>query len=220
MVKKIKSLKSQNIGYLTIYVVYCIAVYVVFITGTLEFWNSLTETFAELNSKETLTAIIAPILAIILIGIFTADFKAKLVFLRSKNVLPGHRAFSQLGKKDSRFIITDLERLLGNLPVDPIKQNALWYKLFKKCEHESSVADAHRIFLLTRDLTAISFLFLCLGTLSIIIQHSNILTTLWYAIYMLVHFLVIGLTARHYGNRFVCNVLASSITANDASQDS
>lgn len=212
MSKKEKSLKSQNLPKITIYVIYCIAVYVVFTTGTSDFWESLIERFDVLNLSEGMVAIVAPIFSIILIGIFSADFKARLVYLRWNYALPGHRAFSHLAQSDPRIDISELEHKLGNLPINPKKQNSIWYKLLKKQEHITSVKDSHKVFLLTRDLTAISFIFSLVGTLAFMFQNQATGKIIGYLVFMLLHYILISISARHYGNRFVCNVLAAEVS--------
>jgi hypothetical protein len=52
-------------------------------------------------------------------GLLSAELKARLVFLRWKHALPGHRAFSVYAKNDPRIDFVRLQRALGNkLPVD------------------------------------------------------------------------------------------------------
>src|SRR5208282_2578569 len=48
----------------------------------------------------------------------------------------------------------------GAFPVDPVDQNRAWYRLFKTVEKEPAVDQVHRDFLLLRDYTALSVLFL------------------------------------------------------------
>ncbi|NQT62979.1 MAG: hypothetical protein HQ556_08495 [Candidatus Marinimicrobia bacterium] len=212
MSKPVKSLKSQNRPALTAFIIYCLAVYIVFTTGTTEFWKSLIERFDALNSKDGMVAFIAPILCVVITGILSVSIKEALVFFRYKNALPGHRAFSKLAHKDKRFKAADIENKMGIIPEDPDEQNAEWFKLYKRYESDTSIIEAHKIFLLTRDLTAISFIFLILGTASFSLQQQVSSPAFRYFIYMLVHYLSIGLAARNYGNRFVTNVFAVYVT--------
>jgi hypothetical protein len=52
--------------------------------------------------------------------------KARLVFLRWRHALPGHRAFSKYAVRDPRIDVSSLEKLHGgSLSVDPVEQNQI-----------------------------------------------------------------------------------------------
>jgi hypothetical protein len=59
-----------------------------------------------------------------------SDFKAKIIFTRWKDPLPGCRAFSEYGPKDPRINLQKLKAKYGSLPRKSREQNVLWYKLF------------------------------------------------------------------------------------------
>lgn len=82
---------------------------------------------------------------------------------RWRNALPGHRAFSRLVKKDSRIDEEKPKLKLGELPEEPKSQNSLWYSLYKKCSDAITVSEAHKTFLLARDLATVSFVFAIMG---------------------------------------------------------
>jgi hypothetical protein len=94
------------------------------------------------------------------------------------------------------------------LPESAKEQNAFWYKLYKKTESDSTVAQAHQHFLLFRDLAALSLiaapivglLFFSLG-FELGISASG-------AIILLIQYSVTAVAAKNNGNRFVTNVLA------------
>ena len=48
------------------------------------------------------------------LAIYSAGMKARLVFLRWKNALPGHRAFSIYGLSDPRVDMDRIKKSLGN----------------------------------------------------------------------------------------------------------
>src|SRR5712671_5918274 len=53
-------------------------------------------------------------------GLLSAETKARLVFLRMKDALPGHRAFSKYAASDPRVDISNLKKICGNkFPDDP-----------------------------------------------------------------------------------------------------
>ena len=93
-------------------------------------------------------------------GLLDSNTKARLVFWRWSDPLPGSFAFSRYMHRDPRVDLKALRKALGRLPIKPREQNALWYRLFKSVEREPTVVDAHRQFLLTRDYAAVAFLLL------------------------------------------------------------
>lgn len=111
---------------------------------------------ALVDLKHTLSLVL-PLATLILDGIVTSDFKAVLVYWKWKNPLPGHEAFTVHGPEDNRVDMNALEAEHGPLPTDPVEQNLLWYKLSKATADRASVDEAHYAWLLTRDLTNLSF---------------------------------------------------------------
>ena len=61
---------------------------------------------------------------------------------------------------DPRIDPARLAEKRGVLPDDPQEQNRLWYRIYKQHGEEPGVIDAHQGFLLARDLTALSVVFL------------------------------------------------------------
>lgn len=98
----------------------------------------------------------APVVVLLLTSLLPSDGKAVLVFWRFRNVLPGHRAFSKHASADPRVNMESLRKNVGAFPEDPKEQNGAWYRLFKKVEADPSVAQAHKHYLLFRDLAALS----------------------------------------------------------------
>ena len=88
----------------------------------------------------------------------TSDVKARIVFLRWNNPLPGSEAFSKHIKCDPRIDVKALEKSHEPFPSDPDEQNALWYKLYKSVESEPAVLQVHRAFLFARDYTSLSLI--------------------------------------------------------------
>lgn len=84
--------------------------------------------------------------------------KARLVYFRWKNPLPGFRAFSEHLQTDSghRINVTALRAKYTSLPSDEAEQNTLWYKFLQQHSSNGAVLHTHRLFLLFRDLTWIS----------------------------------------------------------------
>ena len=93
-------------------------------------------------------------------GLISAEAKARLVFLRWRHALPGHRAFSKYAASDPRIDVAKLKKVCGNkFPEDPVEQNRTWYRLYKAVEGNPSVVQVQRDFLLMRDYAALAALF-------------------------------------------------------------
>ena len=102
----------------------------------------------------------------------------------------------------------NLLRKMGSLPQDPKEQNTKWYSLYKRYSESVTVKEAHRSFLLARDLCSVSFLFAVFGPWGLLLfQHTGKWALLYFVVMVLQYF-VLALVAQNYGNRFVCNVIA------------
>jgi hypothetical protein len=143
----------------------------------------------------------------ILNGLLTPNQKAILVFWRFRHILPGNRAFSFHAHKDARIDSKNLALLYPNLPRNPVDQNRLWYKIYKSNSGDIAIVKSHKDFLLARDLTSMSFLFLIgIGIPSLILVRQPI--KWYYAVFLLIQYLIMVILAKNHGNRFVRNVLA------------
>jgi hypothetical protein len=74
---------------------------------------------------------------------FDAPMKARLVFWRWTDPLPGARAFSVLVYKDPRIDIAALRAKIGELPTSPREQNSLWYKLYLAVQNDTRVVQVN-----------------------------------------------------------------------------
>ncbi len=183
------------------------ALYITFQAVPSRFWEKLVSTFTEVQLKDGLLVALSPILALVLTGIISSKFKARLVFWRWKYPLPGHRAFSKLASTDPRVNIKILEQKLGEISMDPIEQNRLWFNIYKGQADKPTIKESHRSYLLARDLTSIAFIFAFLGFLGLILFGHKFNWALLYFVVMSGHYGILAVTARNLGNRFVCNVL-------------
>lgn len=118
-----------------------------------------------LVSPKAVLGLVMPFVTLVLDGIVSADTKAVLVYWRLRNPLPGCEAFTKHGPADTRVDMKTLERRYGPFPVAANHQNQLWYKLFKAAEDQPSVAQAHRMSLMTRDLTSLGVAIIPLGAI-------------------------------------------------------
>jgi hypothetical protein len=213
-----KTLKQANLNYLRGFIVLNIIGFLfvakIDISGMIDFLN------LEINSSKILNKLAEDaiglsfvsvslyILTTLLAGLIDSDTKVKLIYLKRKDMLPGCRAFSDYMYKDPRVEPEIIEINHGTLPTEPNKQNSLWYRIYKKYQNEQPVLDAHRNFLLMRELFGIHLIcFFGLG----VAGYFTIDNRSHYGIYLLVlaaTLILLALAARNYGVRLVTNVLA------------
>jgi hypothetical protein len=66
-------------------------------------------------------------------GLMDPMMKARLVFLRWQDPLPGSRAFSEVGRCDPRIDMDRLEKHFGPFPEPGAAQNRLWFGFTRPC---------------------------------------------------------------------------------------
>jgi hypothetical protein len=161
------------------------------------------------------------LIATVINGQLSAEAKARIVFLRWRNALPGHRAFSQLAAKDSRIDLGRLKKACGNkLPDDPADQNSVWYRLYKSVENKPSVEQAQRDFLLMRDYAGLAAICITIFGLAAIVEIQSLRVSLLYVAGLVVQFLLVRQAAANYGTRFVTTVMAEKSSAPSPRQSS
>lgn len=105
---------------------------------------------------------------------FDHEIKARIIFLRWTDPLPGSRAFSEYVKRDPRIDMVRLEQKIGHFPVEPARQNALWYSLYRTIQSKPEVTNIHKEYLIMRDWACITvLLFLLLMPLAFIMFFST-----------------------------------------------
>jgi hypothetical protein len=174
-------------------------------------WNDWTFSNWESLTAEIQRGLPAG-LALILVGIvsaqLSADTKARLVFGRWRNPLPGSRAFTTYLSQDPRINVARLSETYGPFPTDPRQQNAKWYALYKSVESDPSVVQVHREFLFARDYACLSAMMLIvLIPIAFPVFPSRAIAMTYGAI-LLAQLLLVARAARHHGVRFVTTVLA------------
>ena len=202
-----KYLKTKNAPYIWTFLGVNIALLLAIrLSGTADL-ASLNAIWSQLTLKDGIAAAALPILAVILAGVLGDTGKARIVFWRLWNPLPGCRAFSRFVHEDPRINSAALMAKLGELPAEPRQQNALWYIIYKKQAEKATVVQAHKVYLLARDLTAVSAVLLCLFPAAVIASNMTLRLKLGYTGYLVLQYVITAAAARNYGNRFVTNVL-------------
>jgi hypothetical protein len=201
-------LKSKNAVYLWSFIGANLAIFFSLVVSKGFTGSSVDHFWGRVTAKDGIIAASMPILAIVLSGVLSDLGKARVVFWRWHNPLPGCRAFTRLISSDPRIDVPALRRKLGELPRDPRAQNALWYRLYREHSTDIKISEAHRTYLLTRDMATISILFVVLFSIGLVVGSVNWRTVVPYTGALIAQYLLVASAARNYGTRFVLNVLA------------
>lgn len=199
-----KSLKSQNLVWLWSVVAADAVVLLL-----LAFPGSLTP--ASIKDYAWLRAggaVVAPVVVLLLTSLLSSDTKAVLVFWRFTETLPGHRAFSVYAVNDSRIDQDALRKNVGTFPDAAKDQNTMWYKLYKKVDSDVAVVQAHRHYLLFRDLATLSLLLAPILAILLYAAGASLTTSGIALAFIIVQYAATAVAARQNGIRFVTNVLA------------
>ncbi len=204
-------IKSENRKWLIGYLLLHIVMFTLFSSLINFSLNDADQLISKLKDPQGFIPLTAAILIIVLEGIFKNSVKEFLVFWRFKNRLTGHRAFSHIGPSDPRIDMERVKQLFPHgLPVDPKEQNNEWFRLYRQYQDELQVFHSHKAFLLTRDLTSLTILFIPLSILGHFLLGSKPQMLIYHLLILVMLFVVISLSAKHYGERFVANVLAEA----------
>lgn len=166
---------------------------------------------ATLTGLATMRALVTPVMPVavlLLTGLLSPNLKAVLVYWKVKNPLPGCAAFTKHAPADPRIDMSVLKKNVGALPTDPVEQNSKWYKLYKMVVDDRSVVEANKLYLMYRDMAAMSLPLIILVPFGLWIAGASTSTS-WIAVaFFAIQFLVCSLSARNSGIRLVTNVLA------------
>jgi hypothetical protein len=180
-------------------------------------WDSISASGIDSlfkNASNLLPVGLAIVLTTVANALISSENKARLVFFRWEHALPGHRAFSKYAHTDPRVDVTRVKRALGNkMPNAPEQENQIWYRWLKETEKNSAVEQSHRDFLLLRDYTALSALFLIGFGLAAWLAIESVQARLVYILALLAQFLIVRHAAATVGARFVCTVIAHKTSA-------
>lgn len=201
-------LKSKNAVYLWSFTGANLAIFFSLLVSKGFAASSVEQAWGRVTAKDGIVATTIPLLTIVLSGVIGDFGKARLVFWRWSNPLPGCRAFTQLINTDPRIDVAALVKSLGEFPKEPKSQNALWYHLYQGIKADMKISEAHRIYLLTRDMATISVLFFALFSAGVIASPVNAKSAAVYVLTLLMQYVLVASAARNYGNRFVLNVLS------------
>ena len=155
-----------------------------------------------------LTTTVIPVAVLLIVNVLPHKVKCMLVYWKPYGWLPGCEAFTKYGLNDPRVDMARLAAKVRPLPTDPVKQNSRWYQLYKAKADEIEVAEAHKLFLMYRDMATITAFLIPLTPLALYLAYAPAASQWMSAGALLVQYLVTALSARHSGVRLVTNVLA------------
>ncbi|MDT0136969.1 hypothetical protein [Acidovorax sp. PRC11] len=200
----LRSLKSLNMVWLVSIALVDMLVVVALVAPE---WLQ-TESWTRSGMARLAASIAMPALVLLVANLLPHDVKAMLVYWKPLGNLPGSQAFTKHGPSDPRIDMGALKRNVGVLPKDPNEQNAKWYKLYRQVSSETEVMEAHRLFLLYRDMAAVSLLLGMTVPLALLYAGTSAAAVAGTAALFLVQYLATAVSARWSGVRFVCSVLA------------
>lgn len=199
-----RSLKSLNMKWIVLLAAADVLFVLLFIAPDLLRGATLT----QIGIGRVLTTTVMPVVVMLIVNVLPHDVKSMLVYWKPLGVLPGCEAFTKYGPRDPRVDMAALKKNVGALPTKSTEQNSKWYKLYKQVPNEPEVQEAHKLFLMYRDMAVLSLPLIALVPLSLNVAGvSNSTLALAVGLFV-VQYLLTALSARWSGIRFVCNVLA------------
>jgi hypothetical protein len=200
-------LKGQNMWWLRLFIGLNLAVFLLVATGQKLTAGSIEHFWQRLSPKDGLLALSFSLATIVLNAVLGDLGKARLVFWRWTNPLPGCRAFTRIMLTDPRVDMVRLRAKVSPIPSEPKEQNAVWYRLYKAHGDKQTILEAHRAYLLTRDMAALAAVFVISFSLGAFITAIGWKLATLYSGALLAQYLIVATSARNYGKRFVANVL-------------
>jgi len=199
-----RSLKSLNMKWLVLLVAADVLFVILFVAPGLFSGGTLT----QIGIGRVLTTTVIPVVVLLIVNVLPHDVKSMLVYWKPLGVLPGCEVFTKYGPRDPRIDMVALKKNVGTFPTESAEQNSKWYKLYKQVPNEPEVWEAHKLFLMYRDMAVLSLPLVVLVPLSLNVAGASNSTLALAAGLFIIQYLLTALSARWSGIRFVCNVLA------------
>jgi hypothetical protein len=210
--EKERLIKDQNRKLLVCYLMANIIVFSLFAAFVPSTFEDINNFFSKLKSPKGFLPFFAFPLCIVLEGLIHSDTKAMLVFWRLKDPYPGSEAFSKIAPNDPRIAMTELRRLFPRgFPKTRRDQNSAWYKLYRAFSDNLRVYDAHKNFLLTRDLASLTVVLLPVCVIVHLFWETPLKFVALHALLLVGLVFIMTTSSQHYGKRFVANVLVEAI---------
>lgn len=163
---------------------------------------------SKLANWRLLTTVLVPVAVLLLVNVLPHKAKCMLVYWKPYGWLPGSEVFTKFALEDMRVDMVALAKNVGPLPERPREQNARWYQLYKMVENQTEVTEAHRSFLMYRDMAVLSLAFALLTFAGLYVAGTSRGAQSLAVAVLVAQFILTALSARWSGVRFVCNVVA------------
>jgi hypothetical protein len=134
--------------------------------------------------------------------------KARLIFWKWSDPLPGSRAFSVHAEQDPRVELSQLKQVVVPWPVSPSEQNAAWYRLYKSVSSDPVVVMQHKEYLFMRDWACMAALAVPFVAAALWYLQTPTPVLLWMAGALTAQYVVVRIAAKNYALRFVTAVLS------------
>lgn len=207
-----KTLKQRNQPQLVTFTIVNVVVLSAIALGT-QRMLSLADDIAKGSWSTLGKVIVIPAVAALLLGLIgwavPREWKETVIFWRlGERCLPSSRAFSQIATSDPRIDPASLANQLGTFPIEPAKQTAAWYAIYRRHLNEPSVEDAHGAYLLYREMAGLVGVSLIADLIMGISSHFSWKPIAYGESLLIIEYCVVLLAARHSGEHLVANVLA------------
>lgn len=207
-----KTLKQRNQPQLVTFTIANVVTLSVIALGT-QRMLSLAEDIAKGSWSTLGKVIVIPAVAALLLGLIgwavPREWKETVIFWRfGDRCLPSSRAFSRIATSDPRIDAASLAIQLGVFPIEPSKQTATWYAIYRRHVNEPSVEDAHGAYLLYREMAGLVGVSLIAALIMGICFHFSWKSIVICETFLVIEYYVVMLAARHSGEHLVANVLA------------
>lgn len=217
MAENNKELKPQNVPRLALFFGLNVAVLLILADGQTA--NFTIEQFVTTvgTMQNGVIVLVTSLAVIVLDGLVPERVKEFLVFLRLKHPLPGSRAFTEIAPKYPEYIsLATLKRRIRPWPTEKqaARQNKLWLDLSVKYGGDPAVSQAHRSYLLTKEMTSLSMIFVPVFAITLyLLKATTTYVVGVYAVALFMQLALVALASRNYGTRLVIIVLSRAAPA-------
>lgn len=212
-------IKNKNRKWLITYILFHIVLFALFTAIISPTFENINLFLSKLKSPAGFFPLLAFPIVVVLEGLIHSNHKAILMFWRIKNPLPGCRAFTQIAPNDPRIRMSILKKMFPDgLPTEPCEQNAAWYGIYRQHQNKPIVYDAHRFFLLSRDLAALTVILIPFCVVAHIFWSSPASIIVYHSLTLVMISVLTCISSIHYGKRLVENVFVEAITEKERNE--
>lgn len=146
-----------------------VVLYLILVEGVPIDIDKLFESFTEKGPIIVVYFLVILVLPVVS-GSIPRGLKEVIIFWRVTERLPGYRAFSKYAHSDYRIDGQRLIDSIGGTPDSPKAENDLWYRMYNRFEADDRVRASNKMYLLYRDLGAITVLTVVLSNVAYLVR--------------------------------------------------